>query len=132
MSFGKNTKQRKIILEILSESSMPLTTEQIYQKAKLKYPTIAKTTVYRNIKMLFRNNEISRFRLDDNSYSYMLTQKNHEHFLRCKSCGKILPITQCPIEDLENKITKETGFEITDHSIELSGYCKDCKLKKKI
>lgn len=128
MTFKKNTKQRKIILDIIESSSSPLTAEQILKFANEKYPNIAKTTIYRNIDLLLQDNEIARFRLDDNSYSYM-SNKKHEHFIRCKKCGKISPIEDCPIEELEDKISKETGFEITNHSIELSGYCNNCKNK---
>lgn len=107
-----------------------MTAEQILEKALLIDKTIAKTTIYRNIEYLLNTKEIARFRINDDSYSYMLNNK-HEHFLHCNECGKILPIDDCPIDSLEEKIAKETGFEILNHSIELNGYCKECKKKEK-
>lgn len=129
MTFKKNTKQRKIILDILSNSDYPINAEQIYEKASNIYKSIAKTTIYRNIDSLLKDGTIVRYNLNNNMYSYMLNSK-HEHFIKCKNCGKVVSIENCPLHELEKKLSKETGFNITDHSIEFYGYCKDCKKAK--
>jgi len=127
MKFNKNTKQRQIILNILTTSTVPQTAEDIYVKAVSIVENIAKTTVYRNIDSLFANGIISRYRFDKDEYSYELNTNVHSHYLLCKKCGELTSLTTCPILDLENSILKDTGFSVTNHSIELFGYCKKCK-----
>lgn len=130
MEFNKNTKQRQIILDILSNAKEPQTAKDIYIKASSIIPNIAQTTVYRNIDSLFASEIISRYRLDKDQYSYKLNANNeHSHYLLCKKCGKLTNFKTCPITELENSILKETGFSVINHSIELSGYCKKCKHK---
>ena len=126
MTFKKTTKQRQLILDILSKSNLPLTAEQIYSDALNVNPNIAKTTIYRNIDLLLNTGEISRYRLADDRYSYMLNNSKHKHFIMCEKCGKIFPLNDCPIEELEKKICDDTDFVITNHSIELFGHCKKC------
>lgn len=127
MKFIKNTKQRQIILNILTTSKAPQTAEDIYMKAIIVSPNIAKTTVYRNIDSLFSNGIISRYRFDKDKYSYELNTNVHTHYLLCKKCGELTSLKKCPILDLENSILKDTGFNVTNHSIELFGFCKKCK-----
>lgn len=128
MKFVKNTKQRQIILNILANSENPQTAKDIYIKASSIVPNIAQTTVYRNIDSLFANGAISRYRLDKEQYSYKLNNSNeHSHYLLCKKCGELTNFKTCPITELENSVLKDTGFCVTNHSIELSGYCKKCK-----
>jgi len=127
MKVIKNTKQRQIILNILTTATVPQTAEDIYIKAVSMVPNIAKTTVYRNIDSLFSNGIISRYRFDKDKYSYELNTNVHSHYLLCKKCGELTSLKTCPLIDLENSILKDTGFNITNHSIELFGFCKKCK-----
>jgi len=127
MKVIKNTKQRQIILNILTTATVPQTAEDIYIKAVSMVPNIAKTTVYRNIDSLFSNGIISRYRFDKDKYSYELNTNVHSHYLLCKKCGELTSLKTCPLIDLENSILKDTGFNVTNHSIELFGFCKKCK-----
>jgi len=127
MKIIKNTKQRQIILNVLATVEVPQTAEEIYIQSSSIAPNIAKTTVYRNIDTLFSNGVISRYRFDKDKYSYKLNTNVHNHYLLCKKCGELTSLKTCPIAELENSILKNSGFTVTNHSIELFGYCKKCK-----
>ena len=127
MKITKNTKQRQIILNVLESVDIPQTAKEIYTQASLIVPNIAKTTVYRNIDSLFSNGIISRYRFDKDKYSYKLCTNVHNHYLLCKKCKELTSLKTCPIADLENSVLKDTGFIVTNHSIELYGFCKKCK-----
>jgi Fe2+ or Zn2+ uptake regulation protein len=124
----KNTKQRQIIIDILNNSNIPLTANDVYLKTILKLPNIAKTTIYRNISSLLENKLITRYRLNKDEYSYKLNKNDlHQHYLICKKCGKLTTIKDCPIKKFEESLLKNTGFKMTGHSIEIFGYCKKCR-----
>jgi Fur family ferric uptake transcriptional regulator len=51
--------------------------------------------------------------------------------LICQNCHKIEEVSGDDLEKLEKKISKESGFEIISHNLELMGWCADCKKQKR-
>ena len=127
----KNTKQRQKILEILSSAPMPFTAEEIYSKAREDFPSIALTTIYRNLDALAANQMVSKLMYSDATarYEYIAGEHKHSHFLICVDCKKAQPLEACPIQMLEDGIQEETGFQVTGHNLEIYGYCKECRKK---
>jgi Fe2+ or Zn2+ uptake regulation protein len=103
----------------------------IYQKIIHEIPTIAKSTIYRNIDSLLSQNLIDKYYLNDNELFYQIkdNSNHHKHYVICDSCKKMFDLPLCPIHEIEDAMKKE-GFSISDHYIQISGTCKDC-LKKK-
>lgn len=131
MEHKRNTKQKQLILDILTNSSRPMSINDIYQKIVIELPTIAKSTIYRNIDSLLNQNLIVKYYLNDNELFYQIKDNNHDHkhYVICDSCKKMFDLPLCPIHEIEDAMKKE-GFSISDHYIQISGTCKDC-LKKK-
>ncbi len=125
------TKQRHKIIEILKESSKPLTAEEIYLEAKKEFEAIALTTVYRNLEALIGNHLAQRLMFSDGTarYEYQADEHGHNHFMTCNLCHKSVPLRRCPLEKLSEGIQTETGFIVTGHNIEIYGYCNDCAKK---
>lgn len=123
----KNTKQRTIILEILQKAKKPLSASDIYARATKLQPNMALTTIYRNLEMLYENDLIIRYRIEEKEYCYELKRENHTHYLICKNCRKKVDLPECPLKELEKNISNSTGFKITSHNLELEGYCDKCK-----
>lgn len=122
----KNTKQRALIMDVLQNSKKPLSATEIQKKATQKQPNMALTTIYRNLEIMYENDLIIRQRIDDNQYCYELKKDEHSHYLICKKCKKKIELSGCPLKELENSISKQTGFQITSHNLELEGYCNKC------
>lgn len=124
----RNTKQRSKITDILKTSERALSAEEIFTAAKDSLPHLALTTVYRNLEALLANNIISKTIGADAvaRYEYIKGKNIHNHFLVCVECNKYMPIETCPIKAIEKDISDNTGFEITGHSLEIYGYCKEC------
>lgn len=123
----KNTKQRAIILEILQKAKKPLSANDIFNKAVKIQSNIALTTIYRTLEMLYENDLIIRYRIDEKEYCYELKREKHTHYLICKNCRKKVDLPECPLKELEKNISAKTGFKITSHNLELEGYCDKCK-----
>ncbi|MDF2589733.1 MAG: hypothetical protein K0S41_3574 [Anaerocolumna sp.] len=127
MENSRNTKQKQLILDILTTSNRPMSINDIYQKVIAEIPTIAKSTIYRNIDTLIKQNLIDKYYLNDSELFYQIkgTSHEHKHYVICDSCKRIFNLPLCPIHEIENAMEKE-GFTISEHYIQISGTCKDC------
>lgn len=128
----KITRQREIIIDVLIESSgKHLNLEQIQKNARHGMANISAATIYRNITFLEKNSIIKKFIGSDKKSYYEIEErsarnKHHDHFF-CHSCGAIIEFYSPEIEKLQEKIALETGFEISDHRLEIYGTCRKCR-----
>ena len=44
----------------------------------------------------------------------------------CMKCGKVISFRDDLLEELEARITADTGFLVVDHEVKLYGYCIEC------
>ena len=58
---------------------------------------------------------------------FELTTVEHHDHLVCSKCGLVEEFFDEVIEDRQDKIAANFGFEITDHSLYLYGICADCQ-----
>jgi len=131
MEHSRNTKQKQLILDILTKSTHPMSINDIYQNITEELPSIAKSTIYRNIDALLKQNLIDKYFLNDNELFYQIKSniQEHKHYVICDSCKRMFNLPLCPIHEIEDAMVKE-GFTITEHYIQISGTCKDCMQKK--
>lgn len=94
--------------------------------------SISLSTVYRALEIFSEKGIVNKqeFSLSDKKM-YEINTKVHKHYLTCNICKKILTVKGCPLEGYEKKLSEQTGFDITEHHLKLSGYCPECKIKKK-
>ena len=105
---------------------------EIYNCCTEAYPKIAKSTIYRNIDVLIKQNLIDKYYLQENEMFYQIknTTAEHKHYVICNSCKKMFDLPVCPIHDIQSSLD-EYGFTVTDHYIQITGQCKECKEKTK-
>ena len=111
----KLTSARKSILDILINSSKPLSYEDIKDKISMD-----KATFYRNITIFEEENLISSFESNDKKRYFEIKKNQHSHFI-CSSCSKI----EC--------IHKKIDLNLPEYKIDniiIKGICKECLLKK--
>lgn len=118
----KCTKQREAVLDVLISESKPITAEQIQIKSGINL-----ATVYRVLEQLCESKIIIKSKmLDSTSASFELDRHEHKHYAVCIGCKEVTPIEDCHYHpDIAD------GFEVTGHKIEVYGYCKKCKAKRK-
>ncbi|HHX73449.1 MAG TPA: transcriptional repressor, partial [Firmicutes bacterium] len=121
------TKQRQAILTVFKNASRPLSAREIYDMVKAQHPSVALTTIYRNLDRLTEQQVICKLRVHDNEYSYELNTREHRHYIVCLSCHRTVCIEKCPFEGFAAKVAADTGYEVVSHDIQLYGYCKKCR-----
>ncbi len=124
----KCTRHRQSVLEVMAEQNQPVSPEAILGRLHEKSISISVSTVYRILEKLTEKGLILKTGMtEDRKGLYELRPAEHKHHLICIKCRKTLPIGECPFKDYERDIGNRFGFDITDHKLELYGYCRSCR-----
>lgn len=118
------TTPRKIIFDVLLESKQPLSIVDIIDRAK----SVDKVSVYRTID-LFVKEGIATTAPHGWKLRYELAAplKPHHHHITCTNCGALQDVQHEKIERLMEALAKENGYEMTQHTFEISGLCANCR-----
>lgn len=124
----KVTKHRNSVLTIMEEFSQPLSAEDIYFKLKEKEIAINPSSIYKILDILCDCSVINKCLLgDSNKTLYEINHLDHKHHLICKTCKRVFPLTNCPLSNYNKELENSMGFQITNHKLEIYGYCKECQ-----
>ena len=83
------------------------------------------STVFRAASSLEKVGLIHRIDLGDGKVHYERAEEHHEH-IRCDSCGRVVEVPGCVLENASAEVTSSTGFKVTSHQLLFSGVCPDC------
>lgn len=126
----KVTDQRLAILETLHAGRSHVSAQEVYEVVCENFPEIGFATVYRFLRTLTENGFVTEVRMGGLPARYELTPKSHHDHLTCVACGKICEFENHHIEELQSKVAKQFGFQLTSHVLELYGICFDCQKKR--
>ena len=121
----KVTRHRVAIYEILDNEFQGIDADTIYNKCLDENISVNLSTVYRTLELFEEKNLIEKYDLGEKKYNFSLIRHGHHHIVECDSCHKVINL-DCPMKQIEDLITKETGFHLTEHHLEMKGICKDC------
>ena len=125
----KITKVRREVVKIFSDTSVPLSANQIEEKLSRVGVNVNKTTIYRELQFLLNNGYLIKVYLHPNEVSYESSELKHHHHLVCEICGNVDKVTNCLAKELEEGVLKKKGFKTARHSLEFYGTCADCARK---
>ena len=117
------TKQRELILSILTQSDRHLTADEIFFLAKLKMPSIAMATIYNNLNAMHEAGMINRLHIDGVADCFDKITEPHDHLL-CDRCGKI---TDIHLPHLAEQLESELACEIEDYELTVHYVCAECR-----
>jgi Fur family ferric uptake transcriptional regulator len=119
------------ILDILRKEHTHLTEVEIYEAVKAKFTAVNHSTVYRALRRLVDDNQISITDIGRGAQVYEICSGDAHHHLVCQSCGKITNLTDGTVEELFDTIEKNHGFHVITRHLALFGYCPECLAKMK-
>ncbi|WP_449355731.1 ferric iron uptake transcriptional regulator [Virgibacillus natechei] len=127
----KLTPQREAIVRILLEREEDhLSAEEIYLLVKEIAPEIGLATVYRTLDLLSELKIVDKINFGDGVSSYDLRKEGAKHFhhhLVCTECGSVEEIIDDLLEDVEQIVQNDWGFQVKDHRLTFHGICKQCQ-----
>ncbi len=88
---------------------------------------VDRATVYRTIELYERLGLINRIWREHQSYIELseVFQPHHHHAV-CQRCGDTIDVTSPELEALLVSLAKKEQFLAVEHSVELTGYCRNC------
>jgi Fe2+ or Zn2+ uptake regulation protein len=123
----KNTRVRKSIIEILINSSTPLSVSEILEKLLKDHLNPNKTTIYREIEFLKKFQVLQEIDFGDGKKRYEISEDHHHHII-CINCQTVSDIAmEKDLNNQEKQILKQLGFKPIGHSLEFFGLCSKCQ-----
>ena len=124
----KLTPQRRAVIRAVTSSHDHLTPAAIYDKVHQDHTNVGLVTIYRTLETLDRLGLICEVHAGGNCRSYLMRRPlEHHHHLICSECGTVIDFTNCDLSELEQRLSRETGFEIDSHLLEFLGQCQNCQ-----
>lgn len=125
----KITGQREAILRAIIDLARPVTADELYEYL-LSISKVGRTTIYRTLELFERKKLVRKVLFKDGVIRYESNLLKHHHHLVCLSCGKVFPLEGCFVAPIEGAILKDSDFLVTDHYLELYGYCAECRRRR--
>lgn len=125
----KVTLPRLKILEILEKQidEHHLTAEKVYKILLSEDEDIGLATVYRVLTQFEAAGLVTRHHFEGGNSVFELAKGDHHDHILCMKCGKVDEFKDELIEARQKEIAQKLGYELTDHSLYLYGYCAACK-----
>ncbi|ALO47134.1 ferric iron uptake transcriptional regulator [Pseudohongiella spirulinae] len=124
----KVTLPRVKILQLLESSeTRHMSAEDVYKALIEAGEEVGLATVYRVLTQFESAGLVMRHRFEGGHSVFELhTAEHHDHIV-CNKCGLVEEFYDEVIEERQDKIAAQFGFEITDHSLYLYGICAECQ-----
>lgn len=122
----RNTSQRKAVLLALGDlhGTHP-TASEIYGAIKVRNFQIGLATVYRTLDAMVERGDVAAVRTG-NAVRYDLKHDHHHHIV-CQICGNVTDVDASEVpSELIAFFESETGFDLSDATIQLNGTCSSC------
>ena len=117
----KLTDQRKIIAQVMSDSSDHPDVDELYNRVSKIDPKISIATVYRTVKLFEESGILTKHDFKGGKARYeTLVESHHDHLIDIKS-GEIIEFVDEEIEKLQKKVAEKYGYNLVDHKLELYG-----------
>ena len=125
----KFSQQRLLIYSLLNNKREPISADDIYlDLIKNDDSNINISTVYRILTLFTKKGLVIKSNLNiDGKATFEINHKEHRHHLICVKCGKIIPISGCPLKEYEKALVKRTNYIILEHNLEIRGICPECQ-----
>ena len=111
-----------MILELLRQpENQHSSAEDLYRKLLEHGEEIGLATVYRVLNQFDDAGLVNRHHFDSGKSVFELTPNHHHDHLVCVKCGHVEEFCDEVIERRQQEIAKQSGYEITDHSLNIYG-----------
>ena len=122
----KLTPQRRLIVDIIHDTTTHLTAEDIILHAQERMPGVNKSTIYRTLDILEEAGCVVKSELSDRSV-YHHAEEGHHHHLICSRCGKTVECDENIFTGVKRSIKQSYGFSADFKHMVISGLCAECQ-----
>jgi Fur family transcriptional regulator, ferric uptake regulator len=120
----KATLPRLRILELFEKSSVRhLSAEDVYKLLFKEGTETGLATVYRVLTQFEQAGLLIRHHFESGKAVFELNQGGHHDHLVCVQCGHVEEFFDAEIEKRQEKVAKDRGYKIHDHSLHIYADC---------
>ncbi len=121
------TPQRLAIVDYVMNTEEHPSAEHIHKVVQKQYPMVSLSTVYKTLELLRKKRLLSE--IDVNGESRFDPNTGEHVNLVCLNCGMVEDSDEDELKKIQNKIAKKSKYLIIRGSLDLYGYCNNCKSK---
>ena len=122
------SRQREMILNMLSVSRNHPTAEEILDAVRLEDAHVAKGTIYRNLALLVESGEVIKITTPEGTCRYDYIHSPHSHAV-CEGCGRVIDFC-FKDSGMDVYLSQEFGFRAGNSAVSVRGLCRECNNKK--
>lgn len=125
------TSERMELLRAVLRSPAHFDADDLVASMQRRGRRVSRATIYRTLSLLEQSGILrkSLFGRDRGFYEPTLDQRHHDHVV-CLSCGRIEEFYEKRLEQLQEQISRDLGFEPLYHVHEIFGLCRGCRDKR--
>jgi Fe2+ or Zn2+ uptake regulation protein len=123
----RRTNARSTIVEVILETTRALEPFEIFEIGRKKQAKLGLVTVYRTLERLEELGLVQRVHQPGGCNMYLQAARGHQHLLICTTCGKAEFFDGDNITNFMSSIATRTGYQITEHWLQLFGQCAKCQ-----
>ncbi|MDX1901914.1 MAG: ferric iron uptake transcriptional regulator [Gammaproteobacteria bacterium] len=124
----KVTLPRVRVLQILeSTPDHHLSAEDVYRVLVEAGEEIGLATIYRVLTQFEEAGLVVRHHFEGGHSVFELDHGMHHDHLVCVKCNKVEEFVDEVIEARQRHVAEQAGYKMTDHSLNIYGFCKNCR-----
>lgn len=124
----KSTKKRNEILDEVLKTEGHFDPDELYIRLKQKGSKVSRASIYRTLHLLVESGFIEEVeRVDKHAHYERVSSDSHHDHMICMKCGKVIEFFSPTLEMLQDEICLKEKFHKVRHSLEIFGYCEQCK-----
>jgi len=110
------TRQRLAVWTEIGISRKHRDADDIFISIRSKGVKVSRATVYRTIDVLVKNNLVRKLDVGDgkNRFESKIDEEHHDHMI-CLETGNIIEFYNSRLEQLQEKIALDNGYELVRH-----------------
>ncbi len=116
------TRQRIALLGVLADADDHPDALELHERAKVAEPSVSLATVYRTLSVLEGEGVVHRHAFEGGGARFETTHEEHHDHILDVDTGEVIEFQSDKIEQLQEEIARELGYEVVHHRLEL--YCR--------
>jgi len=116
------TRQRIALLGVLADADDHPDAIELHERAKAVEPSVSLATVYRTLSVLEAEGVVHRHAFEGGGARFETTHEEHHDHILDVDTGEVIEFQSNKIEQLQDEIARELGYEVVYHRLEL--YCR--------
>ena len=121
------TRQRRKIADVIFNSKGHLSVDDIQSLLRQKKISASIASIYRTLDVLIKSGLVVQHHFGKRfkRFEAVREDRHHDHLV-CIRCNKVFEFKNDAIEELQLSVAKGHNFVITNHKLDIYGYCSKC------